>query len=241
MRLAVVLFAYKRPKILKKVLATHYKIDADYYCFIDHSEMQDEIHKIVDSKKLYTIYTREKNELSGASKLNSNITRGISWAFKMDYDAVIVLEDDILIKPGSLEWLKEQLLIYKHKENVGAVSLCKGKFADGFKCWGWATWKENWEAIDWRLDVSGKFKKGWDKTHSWDYYIAFWMDLNGLFTRCHHKGLSKHIGYLGTHFNYFSQLKHLYNTWENDYYRDKDLLMVKERFPKNLFRFIKNL
>lgn len=205
MRLAVVLFCYKRPRILKKVLATHYKIDADYYCFIDHSEMQDEIYKIVDSKKLYTIYKKEKNELSGASKLNSNITTGITEIFKKGYDACIILEDDILIKQGSFEWLKEQLIIYKNVENIGAVSLHKGGM-EIFKCWAWATWKDRWEVIDWKLDVSGRFKKEWDKTKSWDFYIAFWFDMNGLFTRCHPQGLSKHIGHIGVHHKWYSIL-----------------------------------
>lgn len=237
MKLAVILFAYKRHRTLKKVLQTITKVDADYYCFIDHSEQQQETIEIVAQSAIFdSIAFRSK-----PFGLNANITMGISEIFDKGYDAVIVLEDDILISKGGLEWLNEQLIIYKHTENIGAISLCKGKFMDSFKCWGWGTWKEKWDAVNWRLDVSGKFKKGWDKTHSWDYYLAFWMDLNGLFTRCHSKGLSKHIGYIGTHFNWMAGLKNIYQNWKDDYYRDKDLIMIKERFPKNLFRFIKNL
>lgn len=208
MKLAVILFAYKRPKILKKVLKTHNKIDADYFCFIDYSEMQADIYDIVKSKQLYTIFLKEKvkelEETKAAYKLNSSITTGISRIFKMGYDAVIVLEDDIIIKPGGLEYLKEQLELYQHTESFGAVSLQKGKFMDCFKCWGWGTWKDRWQAIDWRLDVSGKFKADWDKTHSWDFYVAFWFDLQGLFARCHNKGLSKHIGHIGVHHKWYS-------------------------------------
>lgn len=205
MKLAVILFAYKRPRILKRVLKTHYKIDADYYCFIDYSEMQNEIYEIVKSKNLYTFFLRDKINWNNPShKLNSNITTGITEVFKMGYDAVIVLEDDILIKPGSLEWLKEQFEVYKHTESFGAVSLDKDKFMGAFKCWGWGTWKDRWQAIDWRLKVSGKYKSDWDKTHSWDFYVAFWFDVQGLFTRCHPKGLSKHIGHIGVHHKWYS-------------------------------------
>lgn len=245
MKLAVILFAYKRQKTLKKVLRTHYKIDADYFCFVDYSEIQDEVYQIVDSKKLYTIYKKESNELSGASKLNSNITTGITEIFKRGYDACIILEDDILIKIGGLEWLKEQLMIYKQTESIGAISLDKGMI-ETFKCWGWGTWKDRWQSIDWNLEPYGKYAKGWNKTKSWDYYVAFWFDAQGLSTRCHPRGLSKHIGYFGTHFKWYShfsvrkiikKVKTDFSTW--NYYKDKDLLMRKETLREKIYRLMK--
>jgi hypothetical protein len=201
MKIAVILFAYKRPRTLKRVLKSHYKIDADYFCFIDKSEIKKQIYSIVHNSGLYEITLRPYNY-----GLNRNIKDGITEIFNKGYEAAIILEDDILIKKGGLEWLKEQLEIYKHTENIGAVSLCKGKVFDQFKCWGWATWKNRWSGIDWSLDVHGRYKSGWDKHHSWDQYVAFYFDLTGQFTRCHYKGLSKHIGYFGTHYSWYSGL-----------------------------------
>ena len=166
--------------------------------------------------------------------LNKNIIQGISMIFNKGYDAVIVLEDDILLEEGGLEYLQSRLRMLRNDDRFGAVSLQKGKaFNETFHCWGWATWKDRWQKIDW----SGLANK------SWDVHLAEWMNQNNLFTLCHSEGLSKHIGYFGTHYHWYSKfgIRQYYRKWKENYYRDKDIIMGREKFPKNLFRFIKDL
>jgi len=209
MKLAVVLFAYKRPEILKKALASHTKIDgADYFCFIDHSEMQDKILQIVKASGLYKMIhlRRESNFKKPEEKLNSNITLGITQIFENGYDAVIVLEDDLVIAKDGLQYLADKLKELQYYKTYGSVCLNKGDILNkAFRCWGWGTWKHVWENIEWDIEVFGTYKKGWDKTHSWDYYVAFWMELNQLYARASEFERVKHIGNTGVHYRWYSK------------------------------------
>lgn len=210
-RLAVILFCYKRPRTLKRVLKTHTKINADYYCFIDGSWEQEKVRKIVESKNLYKITAHIEN-----IGLNRNITEGITEIFNKGYDAVIVLEDDILLEEGALEYLQTRLRMLKNDDRFGSVSLQKGKaFNERFYCWGWGTWKHVWEQID--------FSKL--KDESWDVFLAKWMKDNQLYTRCSDKERVKHIGHFGTHYHWYSwfSVRRLFRWLENyKQYNDVD-------------------
>lgn len=242
MNLAVVLFAYQRPKTLKKALATHTLLkDADYYCFIDYSKMQEEIAKIVYDTGLYPFIIKRSHKYG----LNRNIIDGITEIFTHGgYDAVIVLEDDLKIAKDGLRWLQTMLIAKDGDDRYGSVCLNKGDVLNKrFRCWGWGTWKYVWENIDWDIKVFGQYEKRWNKTQSWDYYVAFWMELNQLYARASSFERVKHIGYIGVHYKWYAQfgIRQYYRAWKENYYRDKDIIMKKEKFPYNLFRFIKDL
>jgi len=192
MKIAVVLFAYKRPEYLKKALASHSKIDADYVAFVDHSEMQDEVYNIIDNK-YFPVICRPYNY-----GLNKNIIQGISQILTA-YDAVIVLEDDIVLSGDALIYLKTYLELLKDVKHIGAVSCKKepGFLHKGFYCWGWATWRDRWEVIENELNVNGK---------SWDLQVFDYFIKNNLYTYCSPIKRSKHIGNIGTHYKWYSKL-----------------------------------
>ena len=194
MKLAVVLFAYKRLEYLKKALASHSKIDADYYAIVDYSDMQLEISRLIPSK-LYQ-YEIDRTENYG---LNKNIIDGITEIFGEGYDAIIVLEDDIVLSGDALIYLKTYLELLKDIKHIGAVSCKKepGFLHKGFYCWGWATWKDRWESIQKDLDVNGK---------SWDLQVFDYFIKNNLYTYCSPIKRSKHIGNIGTHYKWYSKL-----------------------------------
>ena len=98
LKIAVCLFAYNRPKYLAKAIRTHKKLDElDYFAFIDYSDMQQEIYDIIKQSGKYD-YVLKRRKHRG---LNDNITNGIDTVLNfLDYDAVIVLEDDLLIADG---------------------------------------------------------------------------------------------------------------------------------------------
>lgn len=194
MKTAVVLFAYKRPEYLKKALASHTRVDSlDYYAFVDYSEIQDEILDIILQKGLYTVYAEEKN-----LGLNKNIITGISVLFR-SYDAVIVLEDDIVLRGDALIFLKTYLELLKDVKHIGAVSCKKepGFLHKGFYCWGWGTWKDRWNETVKALEINGK---------SWDIQVFDYFIQNNLYTYCSPIKRSKHIGNKGTHYKWYSKL-----------------------------------
>jgi hypothetical protein len=49
------------------------------------------------------------------------------------------------------------------------------------------------------------------------------------------------IPYILSDANKYKTICEYYKEWKDNYYRDKDLLMKKEKFIHRIFRFIKNL
>ena len=186
MKIAVILFAYNRPKYLRKAMASHRFLKGlDYYCFIDYSEKQREILDLVADSGIYDkIYLRLERY-----GLNRNITEGITEIFKI-YDAVIVLEDDLLLSRDAIFWLKESLHF------TDTVSLQESDINYPFRCWGWGMWKSTWEHIDWDLVPKEKNRGSWDVIVNENFRQKEWT------CKYPDKPKVKHIGWSGVHYNY---------------------------------------
>lgn len=183
MRIAVALFAYNRPKYLKRALKTHTEIEQlDYFAFVDYSEIQ---HKVVGLIPDYYVI-RERWTHYG---LDKNITEGITEILE-NYDAVIVLEDDLLLKRGGIQELAGYLELLKSCESVGSVSLYSNKNME-FQSWAWATWKDRWE--------KHKYIEG-NGTQAQQFY-DFHKE-NNLYCITPDKSKVKHIGWKGEHFRW---------------------------------------
>lgn len=198
MKIALILFAYNRPKYLKKAIKTHViPAGIDTFAFIDYSETQKEIYKIIDEAHIYkTIFKRPEN-----LGLNESIKRGIQHVFNLGYDAVIVLEDDLLLSNDALEYLKHNLKYYTHPY-IYAVSCYEGEPLDKrFRCWAWGTWKNAWAEIDWSLEPKEKNRD------SWDVIVGENFRQKGWYCYCSEKSRVKHIGAFGTHYNLIGYLK----------------------------------
>ncbi|MCP4394574.1 MAG: hypothetical protein GY804_09955 [Alphaproteobacteria bacterium] len=182
MKIAVILFAYNRPRYLKRALKTHKKIDGlSYYAFVDYSDKQDEVADLIPD--YYQVIKRESHY-----GLDKNITEGTTESF-MFHDAVIVLEDDLLLKKGALEYLADRLVMFRHRNEFGSVSLFKGKFRnEQFMCLGWGTWKDRWQRFEY-IKGEGTQAQQFDKFHK----------DNGLYCVCSPKWRVRHIWGEGTH------------------------------------------
>jgi glycosyltransferase involved in cell wall biosynthesis len=181
MKISVLLFAYNRPEYLRKALKTHKKIEGlNYYAFIDKSPKQKEILDIIHDSQIYDVIIPRQEHFG----LNRNIREGIDWAF-MNSDAVIVLEDDLLLSEDALSWLKENL------HYIDAVSLQKEDPKYPFRCWGWGMWKSTWDCISWSFPPE----------ISWDVVVNKNFRKNGWYCRCSKTSRVKHIGIKGTHYS----------------------------------------
>lgn len=230
-KIALILFAYKRPRYLRETLEAlkgAYIPDLDYFCFIDSSEMQFKIFDIVENARLFDkIVLRKRNY-----GLTDNIKYGIFEVFE-NYDAVIVLEDDIVIETDALEYLVTKL--NKNDKSIGQINLQGVSVPNSH---GWATWKDRWEQIDWdNFPIEGELARLFQKHKTWD--IIFAHNLNSLGYKVIGEKKAKHIGRTGEHYKWYSNLsirKH-FREWKKNYYRDKDILMRKDKFPYNIYRW----
>ncbi len=122
-------------------------------------------------KSKYTnvkVVEREKN-----IGLEKSIINGITEGFK-SYKAVIAIEDDIRTSREFLKYMKDMLTIYEENKDVGCITgfnhpsnrmtISKGYrydiyFAPRTCSWGWATWKDRWDGVDWEVSDIEEFIK----------------------------------------------------------------------------------
>jgi hypothetical protein len=164
----IILFAYKRPNELKKVLEALEKnylaTESELYIFVDGPRKKednakvDAVRKLCDEivgfKKVTRIY-HETNQGCANSIIN-----GISSVLK-NHESAIIIEDDIVTSANFLDYSNQCLDFYRQNKTVFSISGFSLPFAppkdypfDVFSftrscSWGWSTWSDRWFAVDW--------------------------------------------------------------------------------------------
>lgn len=94
--------------------------------------------------------------------LANSIIEGVTEVINQ-YAAAIVLEDDLLTSRDFINYMDEALTYYKDMPQIGSISgytepikYLKKYKKDVFitrkgESWGWATWKDRWETVDWAV------------------------------------------------------------------------------------------
>jgi hypothetical protein len=98
--------------------------------------------------------------------LAESIIRGVSEVISI-YGNVIVLEDDLILSSNFLSFINKGLDFYKNEKKV--LSICgyspniEGYKPDVFftkrsSSWGWATWVDRWDKVDWECSEYDNLK-----------------------------------------------------------------------------------
>lgn len=169
----IVVFGFNRPDALKNTISSLLRNkeakDSDLFVYVDgprigkegEGEKVEEVKEYVKSisgfKSLrYTFAEKNKG-------LADSIIGGVSEVINQ-YGKVIVLEDDLVLMPNFLNFMNQGLDFYEN--NQSAMSVCgytckvnapKDYLHDAYfftrsSSWGWGTWKDRWEKVDWKLD-----------------------------------------------------------------------------------------
>lgn len=184
----IIVFAFNRPESLKNTiqcLSLNIESSAsDLYVFVDGARIgkADElekvcaVHKYVESisgfRSLHYIFS-DTNKGLGLS-----IIEGVSKIINA-YGRVIVLEDDLEVSRNFLAFMNQGLDRYKHEQKIFSVCGYTNKVkalsdykADAYFCtrsssWGWATWRDRWESVDWDLKDWHKYDKLGKRFNQW--------------------------------------------------------------------------
>ena len=175
----IIIFAFNRPKALRNVVCSLLQNtearESDLYIFVDGARLhKDGELKEVELVREYVIsitgfktlhYTfSEVNKGLGAS-----IIDGVSEVINR-YGKVIVLEDDLCVQPNFLAFMNQGLKYYEKVKGVfsicgynNKIKIPKDYKADAYiynrsSSWGWATWKDRWDTIDWKLEPFDIYK-----------------------------------------------------------------------------------
>ena len=156
----IALFVYNRPYHTKKTIEylsrNIYAQNSDLFIFSDYPKTHLESDKVnevrnycsgIKNFKSIKVILRDKN--LGLAK---NIVDGISYILKKN-EKIIVLEDDLLTDKYFLKYINEALNKFEDNKDVISIhgyiyplkkKFDKPSFLKGADCWGWATWKSEW-------------------------------------------------------------------------------------------------
>jgi hypothetical protein len=172
MRIDTLFFVFNRPshtfEVVKSLIEQTKYPEAVFVYFdkpstkkdIEQQDIIKEHFRIIQLKDAYYI---EQKENKGIKR---SITETIAAHFEDGADAVIVLEDDIVMHQSFIQYMYDALNQYKDNDRINTVCGYRypvlnfiknrdenlyGMMIKRFNPWGWATWKDKWEFVDFNV------------------------------------------------------------------------------------------
>lgn len=171
----ILLFTYKRLDTLKQTISALKKnplaAQSDLYIFSDAAKKPTDqpavndvrnFLKTIDGFRSINVIARDKN-----FGLARSIISGTSMVLDT-YNSVIVLEDDLVTSTNFLLFMNEALDFYEKNEKIFSIAgyspMINNPVDDVYftlrgSSWGWATWKNRWNNIEWDIDNYEALKK----------------------------------------------------------------------------------
>lgn len=165
----IVLFVFNRleeTKITVDALAKNTLAkESILYIFSDGPRNKKDLKKVEDVRNyLNNIHGKFSKVIIHKSENNkglaNSVIAGVSLVLSK-HQGAIVLEDDLISSKNFLHFMNQALIFYKNTQKVFSISgytfdLAAAKkekqdFYFGYRAssWGWATWKDRWNMIDW--------------------------------------------------------------------------------------------
>lgn len=175
----IVLFVYNRPTHTAATLAAlrgnELAMDSDLFVFSDGAKGEVDVPAVAAVRALVRAVTGFRSvtvfEKANNEGLAASIIAGVSRVIA-DRGRVIVLEDDIVTSPYFLHFMNAALDRYQDVRRVFSVSGFNlppqvMPFPRGYPhdvyfhlricSWGWATWRDRWEKVDWNMPQYDSF------------------------------------------------------------------------------------
>ena len=199
----IVIFAFNRTDVFQQLIESLRKnpefASSELYVYIDgardnkigEKEKVTEVCRIAQSltsgehggpnpNKVH-IQVSEKNKGLAAS-----IIKGVTEVIEK-HGKAIVFEDDLYLAPNCLRFMNEGLNKYENDKAI--FSICgytnRFKVPEGYEydtyvasrssSWGWATWKDRWDKVDWNLNDWESVRRNKKAFNKWGGSDCFHM------------------------------------------------------------------
>lgn len=165
----IALFAYHRPQHVKETVKALLRNDlaskSTLYCFVDGPKNERDVLAVQEVKTYLQnlqgfaqIHHRFKEQNQG---LATSIIQGVSEVLEQ-YPQVIVMEDDLISAADYLNFMNEGLSYYQGQPQIRSISgfspiQMPSNYAESVYfsprpfSWGWATWRDAWQEVDWEI------------------------------------------------------------------------------------------
>lgn len=175
----ICLFVYKRHDTTKLMLeslrACPECSESDLYVFMDEARNDAEAKDVEKVRALFDDIQGFKTVHPFPARMNkgmaNSVIDGVTKVLSENED-VIVLEDDIVVSPDFLTFMNAALKAYRDRNDIWSISGYTPKLAEldrrdpqgvflvpRAQCWGWATWRDRWELVDWKVSDYKKLEK----------------------------------------------------------------------------------
>lgn len=168
-KIPLTIFGFKRPDHLRKVLESTLVMnefcEVQPHIFIDGPRNPEEMELVSETRKIAEQYALETGGIVSSAAANNglsqSIIRGVNSIFEK-HDSIIVLEDDLVGAKFFLEYSLSGLRTYSHEKRVSSIHGYlpnidspgnQSFFRRGADCWGWSTWKDRWQSVEWNSQV----------------------------------------------------------------------------------------
>lgn len=181
----IILFVYERPdhtrKMIEALAKNNLAKESEVYIFSDNAkkskdnekvkEVREYINTIPEKSYFKKVTIIEAKENKGLAK---SVIDGVTEIIN-EKEKVIVVEDDLITSKFFLEYMNNALDFYNKDEKIWSISgynlpieIPKDYEYDiylGYRgcSWGWATWKDRWNTVDWEVKDYKKFKHSYRK------------------------------------------------------------------------------
>lgn len=172
----ICLFTYNRleetKKTVKALQDNFLAKESDLYIYSDGPKNESDLDKVLQVRSFLKSIEGFKSIVLIKSETNkglaNSIISGVSEVIKI-HKKVIVLEDDLITSPNFLNFMNQSVLYYVNDPKVFSISgytmnlkgldVLDEDFYFGCRAssWGWATWRDRWESIDWKVSSYKNF------------------------------------------------------------------------------------
>lgn len=183
----VCLFVWRRlsetQETIRHLQTNHLAPNTELFIFVDGAKKptdEPRVQEVINYVQHVAGFKKVTLKISTVNKgLSQSIIGGVTEVLQR-FGKVIVLEDDLLTSPNFLNYMNGALDHYEHNRKVYSVSgysfkinFSKDYYFDHYfsvrgSSWGWATWLDRWETIDWEVSDYAQFISSWKKRRSFN-------------------------------------------------------------------------
>ncbi len=191
----IILFAYNRPEHTRRALEALQKnvgaADSILYVFADgakHDGATQSVQQVRDVlKKAWAFKAVHIIERDRNWGLANNVMDGVGQVMK-EHGRAIVLEDDVLFAPHTLQYFNEALTRYEKEEKIMHIGgfmyeLDRSGLDEAFvtryvASQAWATWSRAWQHFEPNIDqIIAQFDEAKIAAFTFDHTMNFWRTI----------------------------------------------------------------
>ena len=192
----IIVFAFNRLDALKNTIDSlslnEEAKQSDLFVFVDGAREsrqgeKEKVKAVQEYVKTVSGFKSVEYFFSGHNKgLGKSIIEGVTRIINQ-YGKAVVLEDDLVLSSNFLAFMNEGLNRYENEQKVFSICGYTNKIKaptdypfDAYFCtrsssWGWATWKDRWETVDWELKDWNRYSKMARAFNKWGGSDCFGM------------------------------------------------------------------